>query len=473
MKRQQHVVVAEQILPHNLEAERAVLGSVLMHNDAFELVTKTVHGGSFFRDAHRRVFEAMARLMDRPGGCVDMTLLTEELKRRGELEECGGPVYLFGLVDGMPRRANVTAYAEVVREKALLRNVIAASNQLLSAAYEEDITGDAMLLEADKSLLALQQGMGNGHLKALSETSAGMFARMEYRAKHRGELLGVPTGFKSIDELTLGWQKQDLIFVGARPSIGKTTFVMNSVIAAALAAPQLRAVVFSMEMKREQLEDRILSSLSGVPLTRLQTGCIIETEWPAISAAQNAMWSCGIRIDDTRGQTVQTIRSACRRQLAEAGLDLVIIDYAQLMAGSLDRRGATRTEELTDISRRLFVMAGELDVPLIVTSQLSRAGAGRADPRPLLSDLRECGAFEQDACMVAFLHRKHHRQGGVTNFIVEKQRTGPGGTVNITLDRDIVTFTDGGEEPPAPEPTAEEKAERQKRAIIRKRAHSR
>ena len=453
----------QRTLPHNLDAERSVLGGILIENRGFHVAAGIIEPRHMFRDAHRRIAKAVWGLANRSQE-VDLVTVKEELARNGDLEEAGGPAYLASLVDGVPRSTNVLAYAEIVKDKATLRQLIVASNEILGRAYEADAPASDVVPWAEQKMFDVAHGHVQSQLQDLRSSGGRLMADIEFRVKHRGQVTGVETGFPSINELTFGWQPGDLIFVGARPSIGKTTFVMNSVVAAAKAGK--RVAVFSMEMRRKQLEMRILSSLSGVPLQRILGGALggtVDTgDYAKIAQAMEIMHDLPIHIDDRRARTVWDIRSAARRLQAEEGIDEVVVDYVQLMKGTIERRNASRNEELTDISNRFQALAGELEVPVIVLSQLARRSMDRPDPRPKMSDLKDCGAFEQDADVVALLHRKNHREGGVTNVIFEKQRNGPTGTVNITLDREIVTFTDGGEEPP-PEPKPE-KPKKEKKA---------
>jgi replicative DNA helicase len=464
--------IAERTLPHNLEAERSVLGAILLHNDAYEKVAPVLEGAHFYRDAHRRIWDSIDRLLEWSGGVADLVTIKDDLMKRGELDEVGGPAYITALVDGVPRSTNVEHYAEIVREKAQLRGLIHLANKIVSRAYDAEDSAQTILQDADRAIIDLQVNRGAGSMAALSTSTTRLLDNLEYRVHHRGELSGVETGFKSINEVTGGWQAADYIVIGARPSIGKTTFILNSAVAGARTGA--RYGIFSMEMKRQQLEYRLMSILSGIPVTRLLNGVVLDGEWAKLSAATAEMGNLPIDVDDSSARTIGDIRAACRRMKADEGLDVAIIDYVQLMPGTLDRRGATRNEEITDISRRLKILAGEIGIAIILLSQLSRSGDGRSDPRPKLSDLRDSGALEQDADLVCFLHRRNHREGGVTNFIIEKQRNGPTGVVNLTLDRDTVTFSDGGEEVAPPEPTAEEKQAARVRAIIRnkRRAHA-
>lgn len=441
----------ERTLPHNLEAERSVLGAILVHNDAYEQASRVIHDRDFFRDAHRRMFAAMAYLIDDRRVVVDFVTLKEELIRRKELDEVGGPAYVSSLADGVPRATNVRYYAGIVKDKSALRDLIYAANKILTDAYAGEDEADEILRQADVALLDVQNAHVSSRMTNVSDASTELFKDFEYRVEHRGELTGIDTGFTSINELTFGWQPGDLVIIAARPSIGKTTFVMNTVMAAAKAGK--RIAFFSMEMRKRQLEYRMMSSLSGVACTKLLSGFVGAMDYPKISAAFESMRVLNIAIDDRARQTVQDIRGACRRLKAEGGLHGIVIDYMQLMAGTLQRKGTTRNEELTDISRRLKILADEVSAPILVLSQLRRLDGRR---RPQLDDLRDSGAIEQDADIVAFLHRTDHRASGQTEFILAKQRNGPTGSVKLTIDRDILTFADAGPElDAAPQPDPE------------------
>lgn len=452
-------------LPHNLEAERSVLGAILIRNDVFELAAELLKPAHFFRDAHRRIYAAIERVITERKAEADFVTLKEELNRAGELEEVGGPAYLASLTDGLPHATNIKHYAGIVREKWLLRELIFAGNKMLAAAYEAEESPVEILKETDRALLELQT---HGDRRGLVRLNAGaLFSDLEERVNKKGQLWGLETGFRSINEQTSGWQDGDLIILAARPSIGKTALALNTALAAAQAGKHV--AIFSLEMRRRQLEYRILSTLSNVPATKMQTGYLCDTEYTAIAAALGVFNELPIHINDRAGQAVGDIRMACRRMKNEHSIDLVIVDYVQLIPGTLDRRGATRNEEITDISRRLKVLADEITAPVMVLSQLKRQ-----EGRPQLSDLRESGALEQDADLVCFLHRKNHKEGGLTNFIIEKARNGPTGTVNLSLDRDTTTFTDAGEETPEQATVASEDDQKaaRTRAIIRRRAHA-
>lgn len=456
--------LADRTLPHNIEAEKAVLGAVLINNAVFEKARQFINPRDFFRRAHMLIFGAFITLIDEQKRDVDFLTLKEELGRLGELEECGGPAYISALTDGVPRTSNAGHYAQIVREQSRLRQIIRAGNEMICAGYDAEEPSGAIVATADKAIIALQRGNA-GEMLDLRHTHTALYADIEFHEKNRGQLIGIDTGFQSLNDLTLGWQVE-LIVIAARPSIGKTAFTLHTAMAGAKTGKVVG--MFSLEMRRRQLEYRMLSNLSGIPLERIRGGFLGEPDYDRMSSAMAAMADLPIYIDDQAGKTVWDIRSSCRRMKSEHGLDLVVIDYVQLMAGALERRGATRTEQVTDISNRLKVLADEISAPILLLSQLNRGADSRADPRPKLSDLRESGSLEQDADKVIFLHRKHHRESGTTNVIVDKDRNGPGGTVNVTFTRENQTFVDGGEEPPAPAPEEKPAKAKRQRSIFQK-----
>ena len=438
------------LLPHNLEAERSCLGAALVHHTAADYIADKLQPEAFFRRGHQDIFRAIRELRH-AGQEADFVTLKAKLGRK--LDDVGGPAYISSLADGIPRATNVEYYSDILKDLQAKRALVDYANRTIDHVAAGEHGADTLIADADRRLVDLQNGHVEGRMLSLRDSMTALFRDLEWRVEHKGELTGVDTGFASINELTLGWQAGDLVIIAARPSIGKTTMVMNSAVAAARTVrpdgKPRRVAVFSLEMRRRQLELRLLSGLSGVGLTRIMGGHLGQQDYQRISDAMQAMSLLQIVIDDRAGQNAWDIRAACRRLKAEPeGLDLAIVDYVQLMPGTLERRGATRNEEVTDISRRLKVLADEITAPVILLSQLSRAAKDRQDKRPQLTDLRESGALEQDADIVGFLHRKNHRESGTTQFIIEKQRNGPTGTVNLTIDRDTVTFTDGGEEPP-------------------------
>lgn len=432
-----------------------MLGVVIAH-DGYEVAAEVLRGEDFYRDAHRRLWDAVGRLVNERKVAVDFLTLKEELLRVGELDEVGGPAYIAGLVDGIPRATNLRYYAGIVRDKARLRSIIYAANKALLLAYEGEETLEHILETADKAFLDIRDPNA-GRLRSLREGMSAFFERIEYRYAHRGELTGIDTGFPSLNGESLGWQRGDLNVVAARPSIGKTAFLINSMLNAARGPQAVRVAYFSLEMTEVDIYDRIVANVAGIDAMRIRSGQLGALDFEKVAQATNVIAELPIFIDERVGLTVPEIRSAARRMAAEHGVDHIVIDYGQLIGGSLDaRRHANRNEEMTDIVTRLKNLAGELKVPVTMASQLSRANEKRPDPRPKLSDLRESGAIEQVAAVVAFLHRKNHREGGTTEFILAKQRNGPTGTVNLTFDRDLQTFTDGGD-PIPDDPPAERK----------------
>lgn len=448
--------------PHDLDAERAILGAILIDNSAYARV-ESLRADHFFRRAHQRIYTALASLLDVPRGAADWLTLRAALG--AELDDVGGATYLASLVDGVPRATNISYYAGIVMGHAKRRALIREASTLMTLAYEAQESAEELLARADLAMMRLRHGADDGSMLSLAQSHSALVADLAYRFEHRGELMGVPTGFESIDAFTGGWRAGDMDIIAARPSIGKTTFVMQSASAAAESfrrdGTQRRVAIFSLEMKRLQLEYRILSMLSGVPVTLLESGWVPDhasAQWEAISTAQERMVAMNLHIDDSSTQTVGQIRGKCRRLMAEGGLDEVVIDYAQLLTGELQRKGATANEQMTHTSRSLKQLAGDLGCPVLVLSQLNRASTARIDPRPKMQDLRESGSLEQDADKVIFLHRNKHKESGPTEFIIEKSRNGPTGTLVITIERDTTRFQDGGT---MPDDTAE-KAEQQK-----------
>jgi replicative DNA helicase len=424
-------------LPHNLDAERSILGAIIADNKLFDRVQPRVCTDDFFREGHQLIYQGMQCLFER-GAAVDFVTLKEELHRQAVLDKVGGPVYVAQLSDGVPRATNVDYYAGIVCEKALLRGLIEVATKLRSDAYAAEETASELLTKADMRLLDLRRGHRGKGASTIGSGMVALMADLEHPAEHKGEVFGLPTGYTSIDDLLCGWQPGELTLIAARPSIGKTTFTLNSGVHVAVAGK--RVLVVSLEMKRRQLEDRTLSQLSRVPATRILTGFLGALDYSKISEAFERMHGLPLVLDDRSGLTVADIRAQARRVRNEGGLDLLIVDYVQLVKSG--GKFSNRNEEMTDISRRFKELADELTVPILLVSQLSRANEKRADPRPRLSDLRESGALEQDADNVCFLHRENHRAGGTTEFIVKKQRNGPTGTMMLKLDRDTVTFAE-------------------------------
>jgi len=438
--------MAERTLPHNLEAEKSVLGAILINNQAFNQAAEVIDAQDFFRDAHRRIFEKMVGLTDRSEP-VDFVTLTDELTRSGELEEVGGPAYVSGLTDGVPRSANVEYYARIVKEKSTLRRLIQASNEVLVRAYDAEEDADDLLDEAERTIFSIAEGrMRSGFVK-LSELVDGGYAMLELLQANRGLVTGVPSGFVELDEMTSGFQKSDLVIVAARPAMGKTSFVMNIALNAALEAGK-SVGVFSLEMSKEQLFLRMLTSEARVDAHRFRGGFLGEQDYERLNGAFARLHDAKVFIDDTASAGILEMRAKSRRLKLEHGLDMLIIDYLQLMQGR--GRFDNRQQELASISRSLKILAKELQIPILALSQLSRATETRADHRPQLSDLRESGALEQDADVVMFIYReevyaqneeeKRPEVEGMAEIIIGKQRNGPIGSVPLAFLKQYTRF---------------------------------
>jgi replicative DNA helicase len=436
--------VAERTLPHNLEAERSVLGAILLHNDAFNLAAEVIDAGDFFRDAHRRIFDKMVKLVER-GDAIDLVTLKEELGRSGDLEEVGGPAYITALVDGVPRSTNVEYYAKIIKEKATLRSLIFSANKIVATAYEAEEDADVILDQAEHAIFAIADDKvrdGFVSMKHLAQSSLDTIEKLHSRKEL---ITGVPSGFTDLDEMMSGLQPSDLIIVAARPSMGKTSLVLN--IAQHVGTKtDLTVGLFSLEMSKEQLFLRMLTAEARIDAHRLRGGFLGERDWGKLSQAIGTLSEAKIFIDDSPAIGVLEMRAKCRRLAAEHGLDLVIIDYIQLMQGR--GRFENRTLEVASISRSLKGLAKELSVPIVVLSQLSRAPESRSDHRPQLSDLRESGALEQDADVVIFIYREEQYADkdapvdaqGVAELIIGKQRNGPTGVVKLAFIREFTRF---------------------------------
>jgi replicative DNA helicase len=389
------VAAAERTLPHNLEAERSVLGSILVQNDAFNLAAQLIDSKDFYRDAHRRIFDRMAALSER-NPAIDFVTLKEELSRSGELDEVGGPAYVASLADGVPRATNVEYYAKIVKEKSTLRNLIYAANKILTDAYEADQESDLILDEAESAIFSVADDRLKAGFVEMRDLVKENFPKIEQLFEQKRLITGVPTGFADMDGMTRGLQAGDLVIVAARPSMGKTSLVLN--IAQYVAAqPDLTVGFFSLEMSKESLFLRMLTSEAHIDSHRLMSGAIGQKDYGRIAHALETLSNMRLHIDDTAGIGVMEMRAKARRLKSEHGLHLLIVDYIQLMTGR--GRFENRTLELASISRSIKALAKELNVPIVVLSQLSRAPEARSDHRPQLSDLRECVTGDTLVCL--------------------------------------------------------------------------
>ena len=437
------VAAAERTLPHNLEAERSVLGAILVHNDAFNLAAQVIDSGDFFRDAHRRIFERMVALNER-NQAIDFVTLKEELSRAGDLDAVGGPAYVAALADGVPRATNVEYYARIVKEKSTLRHLIYAANKILTNAYEADQEADLILDEAESAIFSVADDRLKSGFVRMKDLVNDSFPKIEQLFEQKRLITGVPTGFVDLDEMTRGLQPGDLVIVAARPSMGKTSLVLN-ISQYVASQPGLTVGFFSLEMSKESLFLRLLTSEAQIDSHRLMSGAIGQKDYGRISHALETLSAMRLFIDDTANIGVLEMRAKARRLQAEHGLSLLVVDYIQLMTGR--GRFENRTLELAAISRSLKGLAKELSVPIVVLSQLSRAPESRSEHRPQLSDLRESGALEQDADVVALIYRDdvynkdpNNPDAGTAELIIAKQRNGPTGTIRLAFLREQTRF---------------------------------
>ncbi len=427
----------DRLPPQNLEAEQSVLGSMLLERDAIIKAMEILRPESFYREAHRAIYEAIANLFER-SEAVDVITVTEELRRNGTLEKAGGVSYLTSLANSVPTAANAEYYARIVEEKCILRELVTSASRISNLVYEGNEEAEVILDEAEQMIFNIAQGMQRQRPYRLKEVLMDTFDRIEYLYSHRGSVIGVPTGFPDLDNLTSGLQPSELIILAARPSSGKTTLSLNMACHAAVAE-QVPTVIFSLEMAREQLAQRILCSEAGVEAHRLRTGFLQDDDWPRLTRAVGKLGEAPIFIDDTANISVMELRARARRLKAEHNIGFIIIDYLQLMhtRGKFDNR----QQEVSEISRSLKALARELQVPVLALSQLSRAVEQRQDRRPMLSDLRESGAIEQDADVVMFIYfNPESEHPNVADIILAKHRNGPTGTVKLVFLKEYGKF---------------------------------
>jgi len=430
----------EKGLPSNVEAERSILGAILLDNGLCNQAIELLRREDFFLDSHRRIFDKMIGLTDR-GSPIDLITLSDELRRAAEFEQVGGATYIASLIDGVPRTDTIEPYARIVKSKAMLRRLITASNQIIASCFEEEDETDVIIDKAEQLIFQIAEDRVRQGFQYIGEVAQRRLEQIEQMAGRPEMITGVPTGFTDFDQMTSGLQRQDLIIIAARPSQGKTALALNM----ALYAAKNRNVVgvFSLEMSAEQLVSRLLCSEARVDAHRLRTGYLNREEWARLADALRRLCETKIYLDDTAGAGVLEMRAKTRRLKAEHGLDLLIIDYMQLMSGR--GRIESRQQEVSQISRDLKALAKELNVPVIALSQLSRAPEMRSDHRPQLSDLRESGSIEQDADVVCFIYREEtydqtDENRGVAELIVSKQRNGPTGTVQMAFLKEFTRF---------------------------------
>jgi len=431
-----------RVPPRNLDAEQAVLGAMMLDKDAVFSVMDIVRSGDFYKEGHRVVFENLLLLSER-GEPADLVTLVEQLARDNNLEKVGGVEYLASLINAVPSAANAGYYARIVSEKALLRSLINVSSRIAERGYEDGIDARELIDEAEKMIFSVAQRKARDGFMPIKDLVVETFERIG-QIKSQDGVIGIPT-YRDLDHYLSGFQKSDLVIVAARPAMGKTSFCLN--VAQNTAVKHGKTVaVFSLEMSKEQLAQRMLCAEARVDQSKVRMGFINSEEWRRLSAALGPLAEAPIYLDDSPGITALDVRAKTRRLQAERGLDLVVIDYLQLMSGG-GRRTENRQQEISEISRSLKALARELDVPVVALSQLSRAVEQSADKRPNLSHLRESGALEQDADVVLFIHRPEYfdpetEKKGIAEIIVAKHRNGPVGTAELAFLKEYTKFMD-------------------------------
>lgn len=432
---------AERMPPQNIEAEQAVLGAVLIESDALPVVTEILGPEDFYRVSHQKIFEGMIQVAER-GDPVDIVTLTAHLQNLGQIEEIGGVAYLATLANTVPTAANADYYATIVKEKSILRRLIKTATQIAASGYEGTDDVAVLIDEAERRISELSSEKITRGFTPIKDILLTTFERIEFLYSNKGGVTGIPTGYPDLDRLTSGFQKSDLIIVAARPSVGKTAFSLNVAQNVAVRAG-VPVAIFSLEMSKEQLVQRILCAEAMLDAGKMRTGFLEDEDWPKLTMAVSSLAEAPIYIDDTPGITVAEIRSKCRRLQQERGLGMILIDYLQLIQGR--GRADNRQQEISEISRTLKMIARELDVPVIALSQLSRSVEQRQDKRPMLSDLRESGSIEQDADIVAFLYRDDYydpesEKKNIIEIIIAKQRNGPTGKVELVFLKNFNKF---------------------------------
>lgn len=435
--------IEERVPPHNIDAEQSVIGASMCDKDAMLTALEKVNSSDFYNDAHKEIFATIADLQEHNKN-VDVLTVTEELKKRKTLEVVGGRSYVASLSTMVPTVSNVGEYASIVSEKSMLRKLIKSADNISNKAYQakEDVID--ILDYSERNIFDVSRTMQKQESENLSTILATNMKLIQQRSEQKGEITGVPSGLHLLDKKLNGFQKSDMIVLAARPAMGKTALVLNIALNAARKA-DAKIMVFSLEMSKEQLGQRLLSMQSRVEAEKMNKGEFTTEDWASTSLAVAEMSGYTIKIDDTPGIKMMEINNKCRRMKAEEGLDLVIIDYLQLMTGN--GKIENRQQEISMLSRSIKLLARELDCPVIVLSQLSRAVEQRENKRPLLADLRESGAIEQDADIVLFLYRdevynEETEKPGVAEIIVAKHRNGPIGTVEVAWQGKYTRFAD-------------------------------
>lgn len=420
-------------LPHSIEAEQSIIGAMIIDKNAIVKVAEKLKEEDFYRDGHKIIYRAIFEML-KNDMAVDLVTLLEYLKSTDMLEKAGGVAYITEVSSSVLTTANLSSYIEIVEQKSILRKLIKASTKIIEDSYNKQTEVQDVLDSAEKKIFDISENRTNNDFEPLKDVLERGFLEIERLYNNKGEITGIGSGITDLDAKTSGFQKGDMVLIAARPSMGKTTFALNIAEHAALREGK-SVVIFSLEMSKEQLAYKLLCSEANVDMLKLRTGALEDKDWENIARATGPLSKAKIYIDDTAGVTVMEMRSKCRRIKMEYGIDLILIDYLQLMSGS---NSESRQQEVSEISRSIKALAKEMECPVIALSQLSRAPEQRADHRPMLSDLRESGSIEQDADIVMFLYRdeyynKETEDKNIAECILAKQRNGPVGTVKMAF----------------------------------------
>jgi replicative DNA helicase len=434
-------VIGDRIPPQNIEAEQAVLGAIFLQPSSLTLASELLIPEDFYRASHQKIYNAMLQLSDK-GEPVDLVTVTSELADVNLLEEVGGVSYLSDLANSVPTAANIEYYGKIVEEKSILRRLIRTATGIAQDGYSREDEVEVLLNEAEKTIMEVAQRKNAGAFQNIKDVLVQTYDNIELLHDRKGDVTGIATGFAELDKMTAGFQRNDLIIVAARPSVGKTAFALNIAQNVATKTDE-NVAIFSLEMGADQLVMRMLCAEGNIDAQRLRTGSLTPEDWGKLTMAMGSLSNSGIYIDDTPGIRVSEIRAKCRRLKQESGLGMVLIDYLQLIQGS--GRSDNRQQEVSEISRTLKELARELKVPVIALSQLSRGVEQRQDKRPMMSDIRESGSIEQDADIVAFLYRedyydKESENQNIIEIIIAKQRNGPVGTVSLAFVKEYNKF---------------------------------
>jgi replicative DNA helicase len=439
----------KRVLPHSIEGEQSVIGSMLMDREAIITASEIISAEDFYQHQYGIMFEAMIELFNE-GKPVDLVTLQNRLKEKDVPPEISSLEFVRDIITTVPTSANVKSYANIVREKAVLRKLIKTNEDIANTCYLGRESLDVILADTEKRIFDLLQSRDSREFVPIRQVALDVLEKIEKASKTKETVTGVPTGFIDLDYKTSGFQPSDLILLAARPSMGKTAFVLNVVDHVAVKK-RIPCMVFSLEMSKEQLVNRMLSMESNVDTQKLRTGTLTDSDWDAVVEGVGIIGNSSLIIDDTPGISISELRSKCRKMKLEQGLGMIIIDYLQLMTGS-GKTSDNRQQEISEISRSLKALARELKAPVVALSQLSRACESRADHRPMLSDLRESGAIEQDADVVMFLYRddyynKDSEMKDIAEVIIAKQRNGPIGTVNLVWMPQYTKFANATRQP--------------------------